>query len=171
MKMNENTKNSPEEGFISSHDTQGKVALPENDSYQQSLYISAISKYIGMEGLHSPAIDLQEEKNYVFDFYHPDSGRFFKILKGFDASAYTEYLCHPDDPYIIIHLDDTDAAVEECECCGRFVLSVPVNISKQIYSDRFTLIYFDGHLWEYDNKGDWTICLPMVLQEFFEDEE
>lgn len=174
-KMNENTKNSPEEGSISSPDTQSKVALPENDSYQHSLYIAAISKYIGAEGLHSPAIDLKEERNYVFDFYHPESGCFFKILKGFDRAKYNEYLCHPDDPYLIVDLNDTGAAVEECECCGDIYLSVPAGISKQIYSDAFTYVYYDGDLWEFGghrgNEGVWSPCLPKVLRDYFDDDD
>lgn len=173
--MNENTKNSPEEGSIFSHEAQRKVALPENDSYQQSLYIAAISKYIGFEGLHSPAIDLKDEKNYVFDFYHPDSGCFLKILKGFDRAKYNEYLCHPDDPFLIVDLDNTDASIEKCECCGDIYLSVPASISKHIYSDNYTYVYYDGDLWNFSNhhgdEGLWTTCLPIVLQDWFNQEE
>ena len=175
MKMNENKNNSPEEGSISSHKTEPAIALPENDSYQQSLYIAVISKYLGFEGLHSPAIDIKDEIHYVFDFYHPDSGQFFKILEGCDRATYIECLLHPDDPYIIVNLDDTEARLEECDCCGGIYLSVPGEISKQIYSDGFTFIYYDGDLWEYEshhgNEGIWSICSPVILQDYLEDDD
>jgi hypothetical protein len=173
--VNTNAENGHETGNSSSKLLNG-LALPENDSYQQSLYIAAISKSLGYDGLISPVIDSREGVGTVFDFYYEEDEQLFKVLKKFDGETYDKYANHPAEPILILESDDIDCELEPCDCgCGKEGLIVDKALAKRIYDNPRAFIHVKGSLWEYkahvSGKWIWMERTPFLIRELMDLEE
>lgn len=146
------------------------INSPANNSYQQSLYIAAISKFIGCEGLCSPVTDTRDGIKYTFDFYHPECGKMFKVFRADALSEYEQYALYPGEKIIIVDADNCNYQVGECACCEELLLILPHKIGEQLHDTDSTLVYFKQQLWEFrseekDGTSLWRMIVPAVLQE------
>jgi hypothetical protein len=173
--VNTNAENGHEETENSSSKLLNGVALPENDSYQQSLYIAAISKSLGYDGLVSPAIDGRESIATVFDFFYEEDEQFFKVFKKFDEEKFDKYLNYPAEPILILESDGIDCQMASCECGCTEVLVVDKALAERIYDNPRVFIHVQGSLWEYkthvDGKWIWTERTPFLIRELMDSEE
>jgi hypothetical protein len=151
------------------------IQTQANDSYQQSLYIAAISQFIGCKGLASPAIDTLDGVEYTFDFYHPECGKVFKVFKSDDLSEYEKYTQYSGNVVIIVDADNAECELEQCSCCGDKSLILPHELGEKLYDIDSTLVYYHHYLCEFDGDATdgtahWLILVPIALQKLKDDE-
>ena len=168
--------NGPEGAKNPSMQNKTGIQTPDNGSYQQSLYIAAISQFIGCEGLASPAKDVRDGVGYTFDFYHRECGKVFKVLKSVDLSEYEKYTQYVGDVFVIVDVDGHPGCqLGECACCGEQYIILPRDLGEKLHDTDATYLYFQHRLCAYvrdttDGKSQWIILDPVALREY-EDEE
>ena len=169
--------NGPEGAKNPSKQDRAGIRTPDNGSYQRSLYIAAISQFVGCEGLASPATDVRDGVGYTFDFYHAECGKVFKVLESGDLSEYEKYTQYPGDVFVIVDIDGhAGCQVGECACCGELYVILPRELGEKLHDAETTYVYFQRQLCEYvrdtkDGKSQWIMMDPLVLRESEEDEE
>ena len=135
-----------------------------------------IAQYVGCEGLASPATDERDGIKYTFDFYHPECGKVFKVLKSNVLSEYEKYVQYPGDGFAIVNVDDhPDCQLAGCPCCGDRYVILPRELGEKLHDTDSTYVYFQGHLCEYvgdekDGTSQWVVLDPLVLREDEDDE-
>lgn len=175
MKNNQKTKGH-EEAKNSSKQNSGGVQTTDNGSYQQSLYIAAISQFVGCEGLASPATATREGVEYTFDFYHVECGKVFKVLKSNALAEYEKYTQYPGDGIVIVDVDDHPGCqIGKCPCCSDVYVVLPRELGDMLHDTDATYVYHQRHLWDYvgdekDGTSQWAMVDPIVLQESEDDE-
>ncbi len=168
--------NGPEGATNPSKQNKVGIQTPDNGSYQQSLYVAAISQFVGCEGLASPATDVRDGVDYSFDFFHPECGKAFKIFNASDLSEYGKYTQYPGDVIVIVNVDDHPGCqVGKCPCCDDAYVILPRKLGEMLHDTDATYIYLRGHLCEYigdekDGTSQWVMLDPLVLRESEEDE-
>ena len=141
--------------------------IANNRSHQQSLYIAAISKYLGYDGLISPMSDTREGVRYTFDFFAPKQKRLFKIFHEFDEETYRLYSGHPFHPNLIYDLPEDLCRQSRCRCGRCDLMDVDDEIHRHLCDDPFSRICQDGRIWECFNTWNgghqWREALPIAL--------
>ena len=169
--------NGPEGAQNSSKQQNAGIQMPANNSYQQSLYIAAISKSLGLEGLVSPVTDVRKGVEYAFNFYHPEAQRLVKVFQTYDKESYRQYSKHPKQPIIIFDAASIPHQLKECECgCGYSYLHVSESaFSESVRWNDRAYIYHDGDLWKchasIDGEWRWKQVMPVVLQQFVDEDD
>jgi hypothetical protein len=166
--MQSSNNNKKSENIISKNNA--GIQTPANDSYQQSLYIAAISQFIGCEGLASPASDVRDGIEYTFNFYHPECGKVFKVFKSDDLSEYEKYTQYPEKVAIIVDVSNAEYKIGECGCCGDMFVILPHDLGDKLHDTDSTWIYCHGHLCEFvrdaaDGASHWLVLDPIALQD------
>ena len=135
--------------------------MPTNDSYERSLYMAAIQSGVHSIGLVSPVVHRQQGKDYEFDFYQPESKKFFKIFKGFDPALYDHYIGHSGKRFLIYDSRYLDCRMDVSAYTGNLVLFVEGGITTHIHGDPTVLIYHERELCIYkpQEDGRW-LCIP-----------
>ncbi len=162
----EGAQNSPKQQNVG-------IQMPANNSYQQSLYIAAISKSLGYEGLISPVSEVWHGVEHTFDFYDPEAEQLFKVFPAFDERQYAQYAKYHGRPFIILDSAGVSHEIKDCECGCEYMQVTDAKIAKRIYRDQETVIFHDGNLWKFrgfiDGEWTWKKIMPVVLQEFVEE--
>ena len=149
-----------EKASNSSNNTLNGISSPANASLQQSLYIAALDRYLGIRGLVSPVTDTNSGLSY--DFYHPASGRLIKVFKALSSKHLAEYeQSRPTaDPLYIVD----GIALEDSECpgCGE----MHANFASEDLADALlvfdVLVYADDLLWQFDDEEEeWEPMIPV----------
>jgi len=78
--------------------------LKNVDTYRQSLYITALDRFLGINGLLYP---YQDEHGYRFDFYAPKGKRRIKVFTNINATEVEKYAKHPKCKQIKFIIDIT----------------------------------------------------------------
>lgn len=166
--------NGPEGAKNPSKQNSVGIQMPANDSYQQSLYIAAISKSLGHEGLVSPVSEMWHGVEHTFDFYDPEAEQLFKVFGTFDEKSYAQYSIYHGQPFVILDGAGIPHEIKDCECGCEYMQVTDAKIAKRIYRDQNTVIYHDGDLWKFrgfiDGEWTWKKIMPVVLQAFVDEE-
>jgi len=135
------------------------LSSPANNSLQQSLYIAAIDRYLGIRGLISPITD--EDAGLDYDFFHPDTGRVIKILQSIDQDTIMRYEKGRRENAIFI-VDALALEHVECDECTRLHPDVESEELSALALALNAYLYVEDELFEFAAlEREWDLVLPV----------
>jgi len=139
---------------------------PVGESFQQSVYIAALDRYFGINGVMSSVVDIQGGKSYTFDFYAPQRSHFIKIFKDLDHEEIERYGNHPNVDGILFVLDVS--GVVEMENPHRGILhdSLPEIVISAV-AKLGACLFVQNRMWDLVMyPGDVAIWEPIMAIEY-----
>jgi hypothetical protein len=135
-----------------------------NQSLQQSLYIAALDRQIGMRGFIPAVTDAVGNLDY--DFLHMQSGRFVKLFKELHAEEMARYEQFRPDLAPIYIVEASGLSEQERKGIKRLGRMQFCTHSKEL-SDAImlfrVLLFKDECLWEWDG-GIWVKIATVEMQ-------
>ena len=183
--------NGPEGARNSSKQQNVGIQMPDNDSYERSLYIAAIQEAYGYVGLASPVMASRDGVKYEFDFYHPDEQQLLKVFKQDDMSELEKYAQYPGEKVVIVDVEGCEFRVLDSQCDDEPRLCIPEKIGRPVANMADACIFFDQRLWKLDEAfkravnfnqdrfriertvqgGAWSVWRPLSVYVIEESEE
>ena len=136
------------------------LSSPTNQSLQQSLYIAALDRHLGIRGLISPVTDTSTGLDY--DFFDSEGEQLIKIFKSLAAEDLVKYEeGRPEiDPLYII--DGTGLTAGLCKDCGQMHPSLQSKGLTDAALVFDALLYADDQLWEFcEEDHSWVPITPI----------
>lgn len=135
------------------------LSSPANNSLQQSLYIAALDRHLGIRGLISPVTD--EDTDLDYDFFCPDTGTVIKIFKTIDQDIISRHEQGRREKTIFI-VDAVALETTECDECG----DKHPNWESEVLHTAATILdaylYLDDELFSFNpEECEWEPVMPV----------
>lgn len=150
------------------------ICIPANDSYQQSSYIAAISRFVGVHGLEYPVSETVKNMRFDFDFFDPEARMLIKVFRKIDAVEIEKYHRYSldRDVFFIVDCDELETEVRECECCGGGILTLSNENEGTLAEHIGAFVFYDDALWRLSTKEgtkpQWSQLSPVEWENGFD---
>ena len=144
--------NGPEGAENPSEQRSNGIQMPDNDSYQKSLYIAAIQEAYGYVGLAGPVAVSCDGVAYTFDFYHPEEKRLIKMFRHEDLLELEMYIQYPGRKIIMVDAEGCEFRMVETGSELKPRLCIPERIGRPVANLEDGGLYFDQRLWKPDKE-------------------
>jgi hypothetical protein len=138
------------------HDRAAGLSSPANNSLQQSLYIAALDRHLGIRGLISPVTD--DTTGLDYDFFCPSTGAVIKIFRSIDQNTIAQYEVGRREKSIFI----VDAVALEQDDCDDTYPNLESGILHTAATVLDAFLYLDDELYIFEPEGcEWDVVIPM----------
>lgn len=135
------------------------LSSPANNSLQQSLYIAALDRYLGIRGLISPVTD--EDTGLACDFFCPSTGTVIKIFKSLDEGTIFRYEQGRRERSIFI-VDAHALETTECDECGDKHPNWESEVLRTAATILDAYLYLDDELFSFNpEECEWEPIIPV----------